>query len=233
MVNKHTYKLKDCAGCLTRSHIFNSLTEEQLSSINCNRTEVEYKKGELIHKRGTQSSHVVSFKKGLAKLYIEDHKGKHKIIKLIKDHDFFVSPGVFSDNRHHFSVKALTNSTVCLIDATIFKDLMQQNSKFAFEYISLINNNLLEITEKMHNMVRKHNNGKLAETILYLEKEIYKTNPFTINLSSTDIADLCGVGRDSAIRILNDLNSEKIIEYSKKTIKIIDRQRLERLSENG
>lgn len=120
-----------------------------------------------------------------------------------------------------------------MIETEVFKQIMQVNSKFAFEYISLINNNLLEITAKMHNLVRKHNTGKIAETILYLESEIYQTNPYTFNLSSSDIADLSGMGRDSAIRILNEFNNEGIIEYDKKSIKIVNRDLLESISENG
>lgn len=120
-----------------------------------------------------------------------------------------------------------------MINVSVFKDIMQKNSKFAFEYISLINKNLLAITEKMHNLVRKHNAGKLAETILYLEKEIYGTNPFTFDLSSSDIADLCGIGKDSTIRMLKDFKSEGIIEYSKKTINILNKPLLENISENG
>ncbi len=233
MQNGIDYKLIGCLNCFNRTPLFNNLTEDELVTINNHRTEVEFNKGELIHKSGTQSSHVVSYKSGLAKLYIEDHKGKNKIIKLIKDHDFFVSPGVFSDNKHHFSIKALTRSKVCLIDSEAFKLIMEHNSKFAFDYINLINQTMLEITEKMYNLVRKHNVGKLAETILYLEKDIYMTNPYTLTLSSSDIADLSGMGKDSATRLLNEFNSEGIIEYNKKTINILDRQRLERLSENA
>lgn len=223
----------DCSNCLNPTPIFSSLTHDELKIINNHRTEVEFNKGELIHKSGTQSSHVISYKSGLAKLYIEDYKGRNKIIKLLKDHDFFVSPGVFSDNRHHYSIKTLTKSTVCMIDTSAFVQIMGKNSKFAFDYINLVNNTLLEITEKMYNLVRKHNIGKIAETILYLEKNIYMTNPYTLTLSSSDFADLSGMGKDSATRLLNEFNSEGIIGYNKKSIKIIDRQRLEQLSENA
>jgi len=233
MQKKTGDKLLNCLNCFNPQHIFNYLNNDELKLINDNRTEVVYNKGELIHKSGTQSSHIVSFRSGLAKLYIEDQKGRNKIIKLIKDHDFFVSPGVFSDNRNHFSIKALTKSKVCLIESSAFKSIMEVNSKFAFEYINLVNESLLDITEKMYNMVRKHNIGKLAETILYLETDIYSTNPYTLTLSISDVADLSGVGRDSAIRILNELNHEGIIIYDKKSINIIDRKRLENLSENG
>ncbi len=223
----------DCLNCLRKAPIFNLLTQDELYSIDCNRTKVVFKQGELIHKSGTQSSHVISFNAGLAKLYIEDHKGRNKIIKLIKANDFFVSPGVFSDDRHHFSIKALKESSVCMIESEVFKNIMASNSEFAFEYISLINSSLLEITEKIHNLVRKNNTGKLAETIIYLGKEIYRTNPFTLDLSSSDIADLCGIGRDSTIRILNDFKREGIIEYSKKTINVLNWSLLEDISENG
>lgn len=233
MLNGICDKNFNCSNCANPTPIFQHLSEEELKIIDDHRTEVTFKKGEIIHKSGTQSSHVVSFKTGLAKLYIEDQRGKSKIIKLLKSHDFFVSPGVFSDNRHHFSIKTLTDSMICMIDSSAFKTIMVTNSRFAFEYINLINETLLEITEKMYNLVRKHNNGKIAETVLYLEKDIYKSNPYNLTLSSSDIADLSGVGRDSTIRILNDLNNDGIIKYDKKSITILNRQRLEGLSENG
>lgn len=223
----------NCFGCFKRAPIFNLLSKKELFLINSNRTEVTFNKGELIHKAGTKSSHVISFNFGLAKLYIEDYKGRNKIIKLIKAHDFIVSPGVFLDNRHNFSIKALSTSRVCMIEANIFKQIMAENSKFAFEYMSLINSHLLQITEKMHNLVRKNNTGKLAETILYLESEVYNSNPFEINLSSSEIADLCGIGRDSAIRMLNDFHNEGIIEYDKNSINILNRPLLESISEKG
>lgn len=225
--------LTGCVICANQTPLFKHLTIEELTIINNHRTYVKFNKGELIHKSGTESSHVISIKKGLAKLYIEDEKGRDKIIKLIKDHDFFVSPGVFSDRRHHFSVKTITESWVCLIDASAFKQIMEVNTKFAFEYMRLINQNLLEITEKMYNMVRKHNTGKIAETLLYLEKDIYNKNPFELTLSTSDIADLSGVGRPSALRILHDLKDENIIYYDKNSIRIINRSRLENLSENA
>ncbi len=233
MQNGIDCKLINCLNCFNRTPLFNNLTEDELVTIDEHRTEVEFNKGELIHKSGTKSSHVISYKEGLAKLYIEDHKGKNKIIKIIKDHDFFVSPGVFSDNKHHFSIKALTRSRVCLIDTEAFKMIMKNNTKFAFDYMNLVNQTMLEITEKMYNLVRKHNVGKLAETILYLEKDLYAKNPFELTLNSSDIADLSGMGKDSATRLLNEFSSEGIIEYDKKSIHIIDRHRLERLSENA
>lgn len=223
----------NCLNCNKRASIFELLNEDELALMDQHRTELTYKKGELIHKNGTQSSHVISFSCGLAKIYIEDQTGRNQIIKIVKPQEFIVSPGLFIDNRHHFSIKALTESTVCLIDADIFKQIMKTNSNFAFEYMSLINSNLLQITEKMHNISRKHNTGKLAETLLYLEKEIYQSNPFTVNLSSSDIADLSSMKRGQVMRILNEFHKEKIIEYNKKSIKILNRELLENISENG
>jgi len=223
----------NCVNCSMKTPIFRNLTESELKVIDTHRTEVEYNKGELIHKSGTGSSHVISFISGLAKLYIEDTKGNSKIVMLLKDGDFFVSPGVFSDHKHHFSVKAITDSRVCLIEAESFKSIMEMNSGFAFEYINLINQSLMQITEKMYKMVKKHNNGKIADTILYLESTIYKENPFNLTLDSKDFADLSGVGRDASNRILNDFRSEGIIEYDKTQIRIIDKPRLEQISENA
>ncbi len=223
----------NCVNCSRKAPIFRFLSDEELMLMENHRTEVKYHKGELIHKSGAGSSHVLSFNTGLAKLYIEDNKGRTKIIKLLKSSDFFVSPGVFSDNRNHFSIKTITDSKVCLIDVAPFKMIMEKNPSFAFEYINLINTTLLDITEKMYNMVKKHNTGKIADTILYLEKDIYESNPFDLTLTTADLADLSGVGRDTSNRILNDFKSEGIISYNNNILEIKDRARLERISENA
>ncbi|MBL6944457.1 MAG: Crp/Fnr family transcriptional regulator [Bacteroidales bacterium] len=226
-------EIAKCVNCIKRTSVFSMLSDEELKIIDDHRTEVVYKKGELLHKYGTQSSHVISFNYGMAKMYIDSNNGRNQIIKIIKPQEFIVSPGLFIDNRHHFSIKALCESIACLIDADIFKQIMKNNSQFAFEYIKQINKNLLQITEKMHNLVRKHNTGKLAETLLYLEQEVYMSNPFTLNMSSTDIAELSSVEKGPVMRILSDFHKEGIIDYNKKYIKILNRPLLENISENG
>ena len=55
-----------------------------------------------------------------AKVYLEGDKGKNIIIKILKGGELVGGPGFKVDNRHHFSVTAITDAKACFIDINDF-----------------------------------------------------------------------------------------------------------------
>ena len=75
--------------------------------------------------------------------------------------------------------------------------------------------------------------GRLADAILHLSREVYKSESFELKLSRKDIADFTGMSTESAIRILKEFHNDKIIDLDGKKLKINSFQILEKLSEIG
>jgi CRP/FNR family transcriptional regulator, polysaccharide utilization system transcription regulator len=222
----------NCVDCLCRSVIFKKLTESELDMINDNRYEVTFKAGEIMFKQGTPSPHFLCLTKGLAKLYIEGY-GKNLIIGLVKPVEYILGPGVYVDNRHHYSAAAVEDSAACMVDANTYKLIVRQNPDFADEFIKRVSNLSIFNFEQFISLTQKQMHGRIADALFYLSEKIYCANPFQMTLSRQDLADLSGMSKESAIRILKEFKVEGILSTNGNTMNILNPAQLKKISETG
>jgi CRP/FNR family transcriptional regulator len=68
---------------------------------------------------------------------------------------------------------------------------------------------------------------------LYFSTIIYETNQFELPFSRQEFADLIGVSRESATRVLIKFKSEGIIALKGRSITIVNMDLLEQISQTG
>lgn len=222
----------NCVDCNCRNAIFKALSVPELELINQNRYEVSFKAGEIIFKQGTPSPHFVCLTTGLAKLYIEGY-GKNLIISLVKPVEYIFGPGIYVDNRHHYSAAAVEDSTACLVDVNTFKQMTRSNPDFADEFIRRISLMTIFNFEQFISLTQKQMNGRIADALFYLSEQIYCKNPFEMSISRQDLADISGMSKESAIRILKEFKDEGILTVEGSHVNILNPQQLRKISETG
>lgn len=226
-------RLHTCQHCARKTPIFNFLTEEELTEIDQHRHEIAYEPGEIIFKQGAPYTHVLSFAQGLAKIYIDSYNNKPLIIKLVKDQEFLFGPGLYTGEKHFYSVKAIEKSQVCAVDKNIFQKILSQNSIFLQEFLKAQNANYSDLVKKLININQKNARGRVAETLIYLSEDIYNSNPFQLTISILEISDFTGLSKESTFRSLKDFSDSGYISMSKKEINILDKQMLMIISQKG
>jgi CRP/FNR family transcriptional regulator len=82
-------------------------------------------------------------------------------------------------------------------------------------------------------LTQKQMPGRVSDALLYLSEDIFESLEFDITLSRQDLADLCGLSKESVIRILKDFKTSRFIELSGNDLKILDRDALKRISVSG
>jgi len=224
--------LSTCVDCNCKASIFKNLSLPELELINKNRVQVNYKAGEIIFKQGTPSPHFVCVTSGLAKLYIEGY-GKNLILALVKPVDYIFGPGIYVDNRHYYSASAVDNSTACLVDVNIFKKLIRENPDFADEFIRRVSLQPIFNFEQVISLTQKQMHGRIADVLFYLSDKIYCANPFEMTISRQDLADLSGMSKESAIRILKEFKAERILTVDGSSIHITNPKQMRQISETG
>jgi len=224
---------KNCVDCGFRSPLFDLLSETELQLINEHRFEIKFNKGETIRKQGTFLSHVISLNSGLAKLYIEGFNKKNLILRIIKPTKFIGGPGMYYDQRHHYSVAALVDSSACFIDVNIFKEIIHSNPAFAAEFMKEFSINMLSTHDRLINISQKQIPGRMADALLYFSNEIFENNKIESVISKQDLADLTSMSKDSAVKILREFNEEKIIKTNADHIEITDKDALIKISNFG
>jgi CRP/FNR family transcriptional regulator len=224
------------SGCTISQHpcrCFDKLSQEETNLLNVNSVNIKYKKGEIICKQGSFASHVMYMEKGLAKVYL-DNGVNSLVLKIIPDGNLL---GLSSLNEDHgtfqYSAMAYIDSEVKQIEINIFRQLLKKNINFAKEVIDIMSANSVQVNGRFFCLTHKQSYGRLADIILCLSDRIFKTSEFELPLSRKDLADLSGMSPETVIRMLKNFKEEGLIEMNGKNFRVIDYDRLKRISETG
>lgn len=218
--------------CDNTPSLFKKLTKKEYEELHSERKEIFFKAGEVIFKQGTALTHFACFREGMAKVYFERPDGSNILINLVGPGRLCGSIGLYIDNIHHLTVQALTDVKICLIATPAVEGLIEKNRDMAIELIMLKNESIINLTNKLANLTYKNMAGRVADVLLYLQKEIHKSNTFVFNLSRQDLADLAAMTKESFIRSLKDLKDAKIIKIDRNHIDILDLNALTKISKS-
>jgi CRP/FNR family transcriptional regulator len=171
--------------------------------------------------------------KGLAKVFL-DNGSNSLVLKIIPEGNLLGLTSL-SEEHHTFqySAMAYVDSTVKLIDINVFREMVRQNSEFAKEVIDILSANSVQIYGRFFCLTHKQAYGRLADILLCLANRVFKTNEFDLPLSRKDLADLSGMSPETVIRMLKKFNEDGLIRLEGKNFKVLDYERLQKISEIG
>jgi CRP/FNR family transcriptional regulator len=233
MINECLNPERHCIACEYKSPLFCFLTEQELELIEKTKISVRFNPGETIRKQGTFMSHVLSINEGMAKLYLEGTEHRNAIIRIVKPTNFIGGPGIFLDQRHHYTVAALTDTTVCFIDLGVFKELLDRNRPFAHAVLQDFSKNILSVYNRLLFLTQKQMPGRIADTLIYLADEVFESTTFPMYLSKQDISELSGMSKESATKTLRKFQQENIIRLSEDKLEILDPDKVRLISKTG
>ncbi|NLN95877.1 MAG: Crp/Fnr family transcriptional regulator [Bacteroidales bacterium] len=209
------------------------MSNEELGTVRENRLSVVFNKGEIIRKQGTHLSHIIVISTGLAKVYIEGSNGKNSIINIVKPVTFVGGPGIFLDQIHHYSIAALIDTRVCFIDINVFKHLIDTNKQFANNILKNFSQMMLNIYNRLINLTQKQMAGRMADALIYLFDDIFVSSKIDSSISKQDLAELSGMAKESAVKILRDFHNAGYISISDNEILLLNSEVLKRVSRTG
>lgn len=227
------FKQNDCNQCKKRIEVFKILRDEDFKIIEEKRYEVLYHAGETIFKQGTSFTHTVCILEGLVKVYLETRKRKNFILSLIGPGEMLGSPGMFTDNMHHFSVVAIEDTLACHVERQAIEVIIRTNALFAIEMQKKSNLRDIRHYKKFRTLAQKQMPGRVAEALLYLYDNIYKSNPMILSITRQDIADMASITKEGTIRILKDFKDAGLISLNGNELIILNEKALINISENG
>ena len=222
-----------CEQCIVRQ--FSSLKalnkEELLRMADC-KTSHTIKKGEPIFEEGDVTNGIYCIKDGVCKLSKLSDNGKDQIVKLVKPGELLGQRSMISDEPANLSAVALEDMEVCFIPRSEVMQFFTQNNQFSMNVMRTICDDLKGADDHMVNMAQKTVRQRLGETLIYLEETFGKNEDGSlhIQLSREELAGMIGTATESCIRLLSELNKSEYIELIGKKIKLLDKNKLKRLT---
>jgi len=182
------------------------------------------------------SAGVFCLAQGKAKIFKEGIGGRDQIIRMVKPQGLMGYSASIRNGLYYSSAVAIEDSVVCIFENAPFMMLLKGNADLAVMMMKMMAVELNFSNDRTVSLTQKHIRGRLAESLIVLRDTYgFENDGKTIKACVTreDLASLSNMTTSNAIRTLSVLATESVIALEGKKIRIIDTQKLEKISSMG
>ena len=189
------------------------------------------KKGEIIYFSSSDLPRIFLLKKGNIKIVAVDEDGNETIKDIIQKGDLFGELTLEADSQSNEYAKVLSDDVaICSFLMSDFEDLLLRNPSLALSYTKFVGLKMKRIKNSYANLISKDAKTRLFQFLKdWAEKEGVRTeNTVVIDnyLTQNDIAQIICTSRQTATQLLNEMEINGTIVYSRKEISITDIRKL-------
>lgn len=212
-----------CKGCL----------KEWLPALESHRQNFLYKKGESIFQEDQSVSGIYFLYKGRVKVHKKWGDSKQWILHFAKEGDIIGYRGMGNEKIYPVSATALSEAHLCYFDSAFFETTLRINHDLTYTLMEFYAGQLQAAEKRMGNLAHTEVKGRVAETLLMLKRDFGQKTGGLINISLTkqDLASYSGTTYETFSRMLSELEKEKMVRISGKTIEILSESHLIKLME--
>jgi CRP/FNR family transcriptional regulator len=194
-------------------------------------SDLSFSSGEVIFKQGTIAPQIYYVKKGMVRLYLE-HRDRKQVL-CIEKNGFIGLESIYNDKYYQYSVSAVGDVKVCMIELEGFKRVLESNAKLGSKVVMYINNRLKKLYERVITLTKKQAPARVADVILCFHERLFEKTKFVIPFPRKAIADIANISVESLSRVLKDFDDEDILRSKGRSFEILDLSKLEDLSNYG
>ena len=198
--------------CDIQAPCFQMLSPEEAELVRASKTQVLFRKGDNLTKQGAFASYALFVINGLAKQYIEGDSSKNFNLRIIQPGEFVGLSAVFTKNTFNYSSVALTDCQVFLVEKDAITSVVKQNGLFGFNMIKRYCEQNANLFDTLRTVMYKQMNGRIADTLLYVDSLKAENSEIFQLLSRKDMADFAGISTESAVKLLKSFEKDGLIE---------------------
>ncbi|MES2805209.1 MAG: Crp/Fnr family transcriptional regulator [Bacteroidota bacterium] len=189
------------------------------------------KKGEIIYFSSSDLPRIFLLKKGNIKIVAVDEDGNETIKDIIQKGDLFGELTLEADSQSNEYAKVLSDDVaICSFLMSDFEDLLLRNPSLALSYTKFVGLKMKRIKNSYSNLISKDAKTRLFKFLKdWAEKEGKKIEDKVVienYLTQNDIAQIICTSRQTATQLLNEMETNGTIIYSRKEIIITDIRKL-------
>jgi CRP/FNR family transcriptional regulator len=224
-ISKKKFDLNNC-------YLSTNCIKEWIPAIDANKKVFEFKKGETIFKEGDLVEGMFFVYEGNIKVH-KKWGDKELILRFATGGSILGHRGLSTTNNiSPISATALENGALAFIPMDFFNSTLKVNPDFTYKLLMFFADELQESERKMRNIAHMSVKGRLSRAFLSFKSQfgVDENNILKIELSKQDISSYVGSTYETLFRILNELIEDKAVEVDKRSIKLLDE---DKLSENS
>lgn len=212
---------------LCHSPVFMGITAERLDEImkEIHFQVKRFSKNELVVQAGDECNKLFIVLKGSVKGEMTDYTGKTIKIEDIEAPRPLAAAFLFG-TKNRFPVTVIANDEVELlsIERQEFLKLLQHDARILTNYLNSISSRAQFLSQRIKFLTFKTIRQKIAHYLLDLAGD--RLAVVELPLSQSQLAEFFGVTRPSLARALGELDQEGLINVQRRTIRILDKQKM-------
>jgi CRP-like cAMP-binding protein len=219
---------------LSQCPVFRGISEDESKSLlgKIHYQIKSFQKDEIVVLAGDEVKNLLIILSGSVRGEMIDYSGKTVKIEDIEAPKPLASAFLFGkENRYPVTVTANNASRILAVPVQEFLRLLQLNTNLLRNYLNSISSRAQFLSQKLHFLSFKTIKEKVAHFLLKEAGERFHS--FELKNTQQQLADLFGVTRPSLARVLGEMQTEGLIKIEKKTVTLIDKERLNELLRNG
>jgi CRP-like cAMP-binding protein len=209
---------------LHRCYFCRLCLKDWIPAVDTHRTNIRYRKGELLFREGDEVKGIYFVYQGLVKVHKHWNDDKELILRFADNGAIVGHRGLGGDNYYPVSATALEPTTVCFLELDFFNSSLKVNHEFALHLLNFFAEELKESEKRMRNLAHMSVKGRLANALLILKNKfgVSESGHLSITISRQDLASYIGATYETVFRTLAELVNEHIIQLSGKNITILN-----------
>lgn len=219
--------------CVENFSLADVLTEEERAELHKHMQFVRYKAGETIYFPGDPSRTVYSIREGRVRLAYLDEQGHRLTFAIIGRGQVFGEMALAGEQRRNWIAEAIEDSVLCIISKSDLLGFAERNPKLALRINKMLGDRLLEIENKLEDLLFRSVNARLSRTLLKLAEQYGEQEAdgvrIRLRLTHQELAHLIGAARETTSATLGDLERRGLIRKGRGTILLRDLERLRKM----
>ena len=215
---------------LSRLSSFTNLSADNLKKISAAAIYKTIPTGEIILHEGDEAQSAYFVLSGKVEVFRLALSGREQVLVLLSAGQGFNTAPFFLEEKHNpASVRALEQTTVMAIPSMQFLSLLNELPDFNWIVMRDYSQRLKQLTNKVEDLGLYSVRARLVRFLL----EQADQKEFTSRYTQDEIARHVGTVRDVVGRSLRTLEQEGLIQIQRQRIRLLDRQRLEKIAISG
>lgn len=227
----------DLQSFLATVSLFQGLSENLLRDICTKVQERQIPKSTILFMEDDPGDSLYIIRQGSFKVYRLASDGREKTLAVIVQGEWFGEMALIDDGPRSATAEALENSKVIILKKVDFKLLMDNYPPLAQQVTRVLSFRLRQTNQQVEAFAFGDVRSRIVQVLLdlYRRNGIITENGHRIEVRLThqEIANLAGVARETASRILAELQQDELVEYSHRQFCLLDLEKLQRLLING
>lgn len=186
----------------------------------------DFEKGEYVFRAGDESEYVHLLERGRIVLSKTSHSGKSFTFMIAIKGTTLNAVTCFMGRHRFFSARVAEKTTVVTIPSKIFKQWVLSHPEVAAGILTTMGDLLDGAYTRILDLIDESAENRILNALNMLCARIGPK----LSLGNRDVAEMTGVSRETAARVISNLQKLNLVEKSRGSILILDPSQLKDLS---